>query len=561
MEGLICEHYRLVEKVGEGGIAEVWAAEHVQIGQRVAIKLLKPEMSSQSEFVRRFLKEAKAVAAIDHRGVIQIYGYGRANDGRAYISMEYLNGESLAACLSREGRLPIARSKRLMRQLAAALSAAHDKSIWHRDLKPDNLFLVPDPEVEGGERVKVLDFGLAKISIDLADSTATVPGSIFGTPAYMAPEQCLDSGSVDGRADLYSIGCILYRCLCGRRPFESHDHLALLEAQLKQMPTPPQHHRPEISAHLNALVMRLLAKSRDERVQDCAELIAELDGKSVPRALAIQDSEGIKTLVFKGGMLGRKLPGVAYRGDGRDEPEGVDDEAATDDIWPGTPGGHLPDSGSAQPDDNTMERPLERDSPLDMRPSGPMPVRSAPRESAGPQYAEPHAAGAGRSGQPQAHYTSGTGPGAHNPYAPAHPWSRPKSNGSISGGAGQFYRPGYGLWSRPRRTKRWIWILGLCVTVMVLASVPILFPAEEDSNQHYAAERQAAAAALAEGRYADAYAACERILTELPDDPDAHVQCAHAGCALGDNDKVRRHADAIPADRLGWLLDLCLQDK
>jgi serine/threonine protein kinase len=308
MDGLICGRYRTVSKLGEGGMADVWLAKHEMIEQEAAVKLLQPHMSENQEVVRRFLKEAQAAAAIKHPGIVEIYDVGHTTDGRAYIVMELLRGEPLGERLSREGQLSIEQTTRLMRQLAGVMDAAHEKRIFHRDLKPDNLFVAPDPEVQGGERIKVLDFGLAKLASEYGGSIVTSRGAVFGTPAYMAPEQCKDSGRVDGRADLYSIGCIFYRCLCGRPPFDYKETLALLQAQLKKIPKSPRLRRADIPAEVDALIMRLLAKEPNDRVQTCTELIAALDGDPDGTATLIDGPDPHKTWRPPGDTTGAREP-------------------------------------------------------------------------------------------------------------------------------------------------------------------------------------------------------------------------------------------------------------
>lgn len=299
MKGLLCGPYRLTEILGSGGLAEVWIGEDVIIGQKVAIKLLQAHVSSHPEAGNRFLKEARSVSALDHPGIIKVFTFGHARDGRAYMAMELLTGQTLGDRLYERRWLEVTETARLMRQLASAVRAAHAHGILHRDLKPDNLFLVHDGEVAGGERIKILDFGLAKITADLAGTDKTAPGAIFGTPAYMAPEQCLDSGKVDGRADLYSIGCIMYRCLCGRPPFDLEEAVPLMQAHLNVTPLHPRTLRADIPDGLDALIMRLLAKAPEARIQDCNQLIAELERYSrVPESVPTIDSGAVKTLIY-----------------------------------------------------------------------------------------------------------------------------------------------------------------------------------------------------------------------------------------------------------------------
>ena len=278
MEGLVFGRYRITERLGEGGMAEVWTAKHEIMDRYAAVKLLLPEMSAQKEMVQRFFNEAQAAARIEHPGTVEIFDVGFAPDGRAYLVMEILPGETLQSRLERKGTLGLEPTTLLIRQLAGVMDAAHEQGIVHRDLKPENLFIVPDPDVTGGERVKVLDFGLAKLARG-AGSVFTAQGAIFGTPAYMAPEQCRDSGSVDKRADLYAIGCIFFRCLCGHPPFGTGG-INVMRAQVTKQPPRPRRIKPEVPLEIEALILQLLEKQPCDRVQSCKELIELLDAEN-----------------------------------------------------------------------------------------------------------------------------------------------------------------------------------------------------------------------------------------------------------------------------------------
>jgi serine/threonine-protein kinase len=196
----------------------VYLARHVTLGRRAAIKVLRPALSSNQDIVSRFFNEARAVTAVRHPGIVEVFDFGFLEDRTAYIIMEYLEGESLAARL-RRGRSTITVTLTIVRAIARALQAAHEQGIVHRDLKPDNVFLVPDSELPSGERVKLLDFGIAKLAFGDGNASHTTTGTVMGTPTYMSPEQCRGAGSVDHRADLYSLGCVAYEMLCGQPPF------------------------------------------------------------------------------------------------------------------------------------------------------------------------------------------------------------------------------------------------------------------------------------------------------------------------------------------------------
>ncbi|WP_428266286.1 protein kinase domain-containing protein [Haliangium sp.] len=264
-----------MRRLAGGGMADVYLAKHEFIDKFAAVKVLNREMSARQGIVKRFFQEAQAAAQIEHPGIVNIFDVGYTSEGRAYLVMELLRGETLGDRLKREGRLSAAATLALMRQLAGVMAVAHRCGIVHRDLKPGNLFVVPDPEMPRGERIKVLDFGLAKLAESAVIQTAE--SAVFGTPAYMAPEQTVSSAKVDERADLYSMGCIFYACLCGAPPFGSSG-LETLMGHLNMPPAPPRRLEPSIPPELDALVMALLEKDPARRMGSCEALIAALDG-------------------------------------------------------------------------------------------------------------------------------------------------------------------------------------------------------------------------------------------------------------------------------------------
>jgi len=208
MIGQIVGSYFIQAKLGEGGMGVVWAAHHMALGRRVAMKMLLPQYSANRDMVDRFFSEARIASSIEHAGMVGVYDFGHHSDGCAYIVMEFLEGETLTAFLARAGgKLPPDLVMAIGRQIASAVGAAHQKGIVHRDLKPDNVFLVADAEVAAGMRAKVLDFGIAKLMADAKPgSMRTRTGVLMGTPVYMSPEQCRGAGAVDARADIYSLG-------------------------------------------------------------------------------------------------------------------------------------------------------------------------------------------------------------------------------------------------------------------------------------------------------------------------------------------------------------------
>src|SRR5581483_5836860 len=210
-------NYRVLQQIGEGGMGVVYLAEHTVIGKKAALKMLLPAYCKSEAIVTRFFNEARATAKLQHPGLIEIYDFGHHTDGSAYIVMEFLDGESLAALLKRKGPLDLQLVIELSRQIAGALQAAHAAGIVHRDLKPDNVFLIPSEELKCGLRAKVLDFGIAKL-IDQGSPSQmkTRTGVLMGTPAYMSPEQCRGASRVDHRADIYSLGCMMFEMASGK---------------------------------------------------------------------------------------------------------------------------------------------------------------------------------------------------------------------------------------------------------------------------------------------------------------------------------------------------------
>jgi serine/threonine-protein kinase len=269
--------YRVVKKLGEGGMGTVYLGEHTLLGRSAAIKVLLPSLSTNDEIVQRFFNEARAVTRIGDPGIIQVFDFGHHPEIGAFIVMERLEGESLDARLRRIGRVGAAETLRLMRLICGSLGAAHAKGIVHRDLKPENLFIVPDPAVPGGERPKILDFGIAKLADDEPGVLKTRTGVVMGTPMFMSPEQCSGSGVVDHRSDIYSIACVMFAMLTGRPPFHGPGAGDLIAAHLRE-PAPLAASRvPGLPGAIDGILQRCLTKSPAGRFQSMAELVQELD--------------------------------------------------------------------------------------------------------------------------------------------------------------------------------------------------------------------------------------------------------------------------------------------
>jgi len=270
--------YRLLEKIGEGGMGTVWVGEHTLLGKRAAIKILHLTFATNESIVQRFFTEAKVVAAIADPGIVQIFDFGVHQDGSPYIVMELLEGEPLDARLRRLGRLPVEDAIRFVRQVAMSLAAAHDKGVIHRDLKPENLFAARDPAMPGGERVKVLDFGIAKLSGDSGGGKhKTRTGAVLGTPAYMSPEQCRAIGNIDHRSDIYSLGAALFCLVTGRPPFEGEGAGDAIISHVRDQPPVPSSFEPAIPVALDSVILRCLEKEPARRYPSMGELARALE--------------------------------------------------------------------------------------------------------------------------------------------------------------------------------------------------------------------------------------------------------------------------------------------
>ena len=269
--------YRVVSKIGEGGMGVVYLAAHTFLERKAAVKVLLPAFSNDEEVVNRFVNEARAATVIHHPGIVQVFDFGKLPDGRAYLVMEFLEGESLDMRLKRLGRVSVIDALRITHHCASALAAAHQAGIVHRDLKPENIFLVPDPQIDGGERAKILDFGIAKLTDDQhRGSVKTRTGSVMGTPTYMAPEQCLGAGEVDHRADIYALACVMFHLLCGRPPFVGQGVGELLVAHVREPAPWARSINPEVPPAVDALLERALAKDPGARFASMAEFAAAL---------------------------------------------------------------------------------------------------------------------------------------------------------------------------------------------------------------------------------------------------------------------------------------------
>ncbi|XYH94360.1 serine/threonine-protein kinase [Sorangium sp. So ce1128] len=276
----VAGRFTITRFLGEGGMASVFVAERDAEPRRVAIKIMNPEFTADRAFVRRFQREAKAAARVKHPNSVKIFEYG-VEGALSYIVMELLAGDDLYALLERHGALGQARAVRILSEVCEALAVAHEMGVVHRDLKPENIMVIADPTHPDGERVKVLDFGIAKI-LDTASgdepdphadpmSVVTRAGTFIGTPAYMSPEQC-GLLPVDQRADLYTCGVLLFQLITGRLPFEGETPLHTATLHIHAPVPAPSSCAPGIDSRLEALILKALAKQPEDRHQTAREL-------------------------------------------------------------------------------------------------------------------------------------------------------------------------------------------------------------------------------------------------------------------------------------------------
>ena len=287
MIGRVVGKYRILGQLGEGGMGIVYRAAHVVLGSPAAVKVLLPQFTKDPVVVDRFFQEAKAASGIRHAGIVEVFDYGRLPNGQAYIAMELLRGEDLASFLARHGKLGAPLATQIAMQVLSALDATHMVGVIHRDLKPDNIYLVRDTGAPGAIRVKVLDFGIAKLVGNAAGAQRTPRpktkgGAILGTPAYMAPEQCRGGVELDARADLYAVGCILFELLTGRPPFVSAGDGEIMAMHIYEPPPRLSNLEPGLPVELDALVAKLLTKAPADRIPSAAYALATLERAAIP---------------------------------------------------------------------------------------------------------------------------------------------------------------------------------------------------------------------------------------------------------------------------------------
>ncbi len=259
---LIDGRYRVIERVGTGGMGVVYKVEHQRMGKIAAMKVLHGDLARDREVMKRFRREAEAVSQLTHPNAVQTFDFGTTADGALYLVMELVRGEDLGSILKRDGPLPFRRAAPIFIQICGALGEAHELGIIHRDLKPENILV--SRTKDGHDHVKVLDFGLAKLSEREESSEVTGKGEVIGTPYYMSPEQ-IRGENLDQRSDLYSLGALMYRVLAGQPVFTAKTPVGVLTKHISDDPIPLAERAPGVSAAVEAVVMRCLAKRPEDR--------------------------------------------------------------------------------------------------------------------------------------------------------------------------------------------------------------------------------------------------------------------------------------------------------
>jgi serine/threonine protein kinase len=272
MAGRQIAGYRVEREIGRGGMAVVYRAKDLRLGRTVALKVLAPELARNDVFRKRFVHESEVAAAIDHPHIVPIFEAGET-DGILYIAMRYVEGRDLRALIDREGPLPLETAGRIAVQIASALDAAHSHDLVHRDVKPGNILIAEGTDADHPEHVYLTDFGLTKKSLSLTGFTTV--GQFVGTMDYVAPEQ-ISGHPVDGRCDVYSLGCVVFEMLTAAAPFRRDDDLALLWAHLYSEPPKLTPLRPELPDAVDEVMARALAKSPGERHDTCLRFVAAL---------------------------------------------------------------------------------------------------------------------------------------------------------------------------------------------------------------------------------------------------------------------------------------------
>ena len=275
IDATLAGKYRIDKLIKTGGMGSVYRGRHVMMDKTVAVKVLRPSLAGDDAVVARFSREAKAASRISHPHAVSVTDFGEAENGVVFLVMEYLDGHTLKELIAKEGPLALDRAIEIVRQVAGALDAAHDQGVIHRDLKSENIMLVSH---NGAEWAKVLDFGIAKIlqSAGGTDNEITQANLVVGTPQYMSPEQCSQSGALDARSDVYSLGIIIHEMLTGRLPFTGESATVIMMKQVQDPPPSVLSARSDLTVAVDHVMKRALAKQPIDRFQSAGELSAAL---------------------------------------------------------------------------------------------------------------------------------------------------------------------------------------------------------------------------------------------------------------------------------------------
>jgi len=307
--------YEILEKIGAGGMGVVYRVRHLHLEEDVAIKVVSSQLAEEQGFVDRFRTEAVITRKLRHPNAVRIDDFDTTEDGQPFIVMEYVRGESLRKLLHNHGPLPPNRAAGIARQAALALGAAHELGIVHRDIKPENILLLP--QADGSDLVKVLDFGIAKVkegSFDMGRGhEPTRTGLVLGTPKYVSPEQVKGATAVDGRADLYALGVVLYEMLTGRVPFSSDAPFTVLLQHLESPPTPPHVLNRAISSAMSRLVLKALEKDPAQRFHSGQEMAAALMSPEIV-ASTVSDQVSPPTILVTAAIQHREWGNSATAG-------------------------------------------------------------------------------------------------------------------------------------------------------------------------------------------------------------------------------------------------------
>jgi hypothetical protein len=303
VEEVLAPTFELDHEIGRGGMGIVYLARDRRLKRPVAIKVLPPELAFRSDIRSRFLREAETSAQLSHPNIVPIFTVDERG-GLVFFVMGYVEGETLAQRVQREGRVPIADTRRLLTEVASALAYAHSRGVIHRDIKPDNILL----SVDAG-RAMVTDFGIARaVSMGSGDSRLTATGVAIGTPAYMSPEQCAGDKEIDGRSDLYSLGVVAYQMLSGVLPFSGSGTGALLVKHLSEKPVSVVERAPDVPLWLGGIVMRLLEKQPGDRYNDAGGLVRALDLGEAGATASAPPPRPMAVLVPTGGARFESVP-------------------------------------------------------------------------------------------------------------------------------------------------------------------------------------------------------------------------------------------------------------